>query len=107
DRDGKYSLWYENGQMERKETYKNGGKDGLETWRYENGQKGFEGTWKDFEINGKWTYWSEDGEKWKEEIYKDGELTSEKCWDWDGNEIDCLLMIDEDENEIIWKKIIP
>jgi len=34
-------------------------------------------------------------------------LTSEKCWDWDGNEIDCLLMIDEDENEIIWKKIIP
>ena len=29
------------------------------------------------------------GELWKEENYKDGELVSEKCWDENGQEIDC------------------
>ena len=73
--------------------------DGLWTMWYENGQMREEGTFKDGEKDGKWTYWS-GGEAGREVIfrpyhkssettYKDGKLISEKCWDEDGNEMDC------------------
>jgi hypothetical protein len=36
------------------------------------------------------TYWYEnDGQKDYEITYMDGILISEKCWDEDGNEMDC------------------
>ena len=59
----------------------------IEYWS--NGMMKEEGTLKNGEQDGKWTWWYENGQKWKERTYKDGELISEKCWDEDGNEIDC------------------
>jgi antitoxin component YwqK of YwqJK toxin-antitoxin module len=35
------------------------------------------------------TYWYENGQKESEWTYKDGILFFNKCWDEDGNEMDC------------------
>ena len=112
-KDGKWTGWYENGQKEREGTYKDGKEDGLSTTWLENGQKWYEATYKDGKIDGLWTLWYENGQKWVEIAYKnrrkdglhtiwhengqkrsettfkDGELISGKCWDEDGDEIDC------------------
>ena len=82
-----FSL-YENGQK-KEGTLKNGKEDGLLTAWYENGQKKSEETYKDGELDGRWTAWDESGQKKWVGTYKDGAVISEKCWDEDGNEIDC------------------
>jgi len=33
--------------------------------------------------------WYSNGQKESEGTYKDGEVISSKCWDWNGNEMDC------------------
>ena len=86
---GKAVKYLENGQKDFEVTLKNGKADGKATEWYENGQKGFEGTFKDGELIGKLTYWYENGQKGSEGTFKDGSLISVKCWDEDGNEIDC------------------
>jgi len=112
-KDGKWTEWYESGQLRFAETYKDGELDGKSTYWHENGQKRYEATYKDGKIDGLWTLWYENGQKWVEIAYKngrkdglhtgwhengqkrsettfkDGELISGKCWDEDGNEIDC------------------
>ena len=87
--DGKWTYWWENGQKGAEETYKDGKLDGKWTGWYENGQKEREGTLKDGEIDGLSTQWYENGQKRGEATFKDGSLISVKCWDEDGNEIDC------------------
>ena len=87
--DGKWTYWWENGQKGLEATFKNGKQDGLMTGWYENGQKEREGTLKDGEIDGLSTQWYENGQKRGEATFKDGSLISVKCWDEDGNEIDC------------------
>jgi antitoxin component YwqK of YwqJK toxin-antitoxin module len=84
-----YINWYENGQKKREGTFKDGKKVGKWTRWYENGQKKREGTYKDGELNGLWTGWYKNGQKKYEETYKDRQFISAKCWDEDGNEIDC------------------
>ena len=111
---GEVVWYYENGQKEGEGTFKDGKLDGLWTYWYEDGQKRGEGTFKNGKWDGKWTRWSSDGEEsselfWKdgkewdgkwtflhedgqkrlEGTYKDGERISAKCWDEDGNEMDC------------------
>ena len=61
---GKWTWWYDNGQKWSEGTFKDGKEDGLVAELYRNGQKNREGTYKD----GKWI---------------------SKCWDEDGNEMDC------------------
>ena len=56
---------------------------------YKDGQKWQEGTYKDGKEDGLWTIWYESGQKKMEAILKDGELISDKCWDEDGNKIEC------------------
>jgi len=110
---GKWTWWYDNGQKWSEGTFKDGKEDGLVAELYRNGQKKEEGTWKNGEPDGKWTYWSADGresselifkngegwngketywwdngQKYREGTYKDGKWIS-KCWDEDGNEMDC------------------
>jgi antitoxin component YwqK of YwqJK toxin-antitoxin module len=87
--DGLHTQWYENGQMREEETYKDGELDGLSTTWYENGQKKSERTYKDGKVDGLLTYWYENGQKESEWTYKDGILFFNKCWDEDGNEMDC------------------
>jgi antitoxin component YwqK of YwqJK toxin-antitoxin module len=71
-KEGKWMVWYKNGQKEEEGTYKDGKRDGLYTEWYENGQKKKEGTSKDGERDGLWTWWYEDGQKRSEGPYKDG-----------------------------------
>ena len=78
-------VWYENGQKWEEITYKDGKKDGLETWWYIDGKKCFEGTWKDGKLDGLVTGWYENGQKSGEWNYKDGEEISEKRWNVDGS----------------------
>ena len=42
----------------------------------------------DIPYSGKWTWWYDNGQKWSEGTFKDGKWIS-KCWDEDGNEMDC------------------
>ena len=82
--------WYENGQMEYEENYKEGVEDGLHREWHANGQLLSEGNYKDGVEDGLFREWSADGQLLSEENYKDGVLISEKCWDWDGNEVECI-----------------
>ena len=77
------------GKTEYEGSYKNGKQDGKWTYWWENGQKGAEETYKDGKEEGLWTQWYENGQKRGEATFKDGSLISVKCWDEDGNEIDC------------------
>jgi antitoxin component YwqK of YwqJK toxin-antitoxin module len=83
----KVERYFENGQKESKETFKDGKRDGLGTWWYENGQKFSEGTYKDGSSDGLWNYWYENGEREMERTYKDGEMISSKRWNEDGSEV--------------------
>ena len=65
-------TWYENGQKEKEETYKDGKEDGLWTYWFKNGQKKFDFNYKDGERDGLSTYWFETGLKYSERNYKDG-----------------------------------
>ena len=76
-------------------TYHKKSRNGIEKVKYEeyyeHGQKSSEGTYRDgrFYGDGKWTWWYKNGQKSEERTYKDGKMISVKCWDKDGNEIDC------------------
>ena len=77
---GKYTLWYENGQIKFKGNFKDGKRDGKFTWWYENGQINSEQNYKDGKWDGKFTEWYENGKKksehnWKDNI-PDGDWTS-------------------------------
>ena len=76
--DGTRVEYYENGQKEYEEHYKNGKQHGLETYWYQNGQKLLEVHWKDGEKDGLETWWDEDGRKIIEVQYKGGEEVCHK-----------------------------
>lgn len=116
---GLMRSWYENGQLLYKAYQKYGKLDGKEKWWYENGQLNAENNYKDGKIRGQAKVWHENGKlhnvinykvgenngyaykdgkvKWwydngqlsSETNYKDGLKVSAKCWDEDGNEIEC------------------
>jgi antitoxin component YwqK of YwqJK toxin-antitoxin module len=59
--DGPSELYYENGQLWRKVTYKDGELNGLWEDYYENGQLWEKGTYKDGERDGIWEFYKRDG----------------------------------------------
>ena len=67
--------------------------NGVDKGYYENGQLRYETNYKDGIVDGLGKGWYENGQLKSEWSYKDGELISEKCWDEEGNEIDCLNKI--------------
>ena len=82
--DGKWTSWYEDGQIERVWYFKDGNPARKSTfWNYENGQKEFETIYKDGELDSRWS-WYENGQKKSEENYKDGKLDG-KWTRWDEN----------------------
>ena len=84
------AVWHYNSEVNRKEgTFKNGVPDGVWTKWYSNGQKCEEETYKDGKIDGLYTYWYENGQKKSESTYRYGRWNLGKCWDEDGNEMDC------------------
>ena len=54
--------WHENGQLERKLTYFNGRKEGLDQMWYENGQLESDKTYFNGKSEGLWQRWHENGE---------------------------------------------
>jgi Family of unknown function (DUF5758)/MORN repeat variant len=73
---GLYETWYENGQMRRRCTYKNGEKDGLyERW-YMNGQMRMRCTYKNGKKDGVCEEWNENGQIRSRCTYKDGKFYS-------------------------------
>ena len=107
-KDGLWTSWYENGQKESEETFKDWKRDGLEIHWYENEQKKSEGTLKDGEYvglitewyeNGQKSYegtifdvqsihfaeWYENGQKKSEGTFKDEKFVSKKEWNEDGS----------------------
>ncbi|MDC0157063.1 toxin-antitoxin system YwqK family antitoxin, partial [Verrucomicrobia bacterium] len=77
---GKVEGFYENGQKEAEVNYKDGKKNGIETWWYWNGQKSWEGNLKDGKEDGLFSWWYESGVKEFEGNYKDGKLMSAEVW---------------------------
>ena len=72
DRTIKVRYW-PNGRKRSETYYKNGKKEGLETWWHENGQKHLEGYRKNNELEGLATMWHDNGHKGREGHYKNGE----------------------------------
>jgi antitoxin component YwqK of YwqJK toxin-antitoxin module len=69
--EGKWTIWWNNGQRKYVGIYKDG-IHVLQTYRYENGKKQLEGTHRNGKKDGLWTKWYENGEKWSERTFKDG-----------------------------------
>ena len=99
-KDGKWTEWYENGQIESESNWKDGKEYGKETWWDENGQIRVEINWKDgksnqtgwyengqkeFQANlnknndGEVTFWHESGQIKSKATYKDGKCFSGDC----------------------------
>jgi antitoxin component YwqK of YwqJK toxin-antitoxin module len=69
-RDGLYEKWWENGQLFRRTFYKNGEENGLYQQWYDNGQLWIQGEFKNDKREGVWKEWFENGqlellEKWE------------------------------------------
>ena len=78
--EGPSKGWYPNGNMKQVWNWKNGYKDGLQTYWFPNGQKKIEGNFKDGKKVGKWTWWYEDGTKEMEKCHKNGD--PDGVWRW-------------------------
>tara|TARA_B100001245_G_C22625114_1_gene308199 strand:+ start:9 stop:590 length:582 start_codon:yes stop_codon:yes gene_type:complete len=93
-KDGLWTVWYENGQKKSEGTYKNGEADGLVTWWYENGQKKSENNFKADALgngiaHGLSTGWYENGQKRYEKNYKDGRsIGSANSWHKNGKKME-------------------
>ena len=74
------SEWYENGQLESRSQYKNGKEEGLATEWYDNGKKYSEIQFKEGERDGRSTQWYANGQKHWEQHYKDDNLVSASVW---------------------------
>ena len=85
--EGITKKYYENGQLSYDGMYKEGKEDGVCKGWYENGQLWFKKNAKDGNPVGVQKKWHENGQlKWEGKF---GELTSQKCWDKDGKEVEC------------------
>ena len=72
---GSSVSYHENGQLNKRENYKNGQQDGPSEWFHENGQLGGKGNYKNGEQDGLWEYFDENGNLFTTEEWKDGEVT--------------------------------
>ena len=81
---------YDNGQIKEIGNSLNSQKVGLWRMYYNNGQLKVETFFnKDFNRDGIYKSYYENGQLKSEENYKDDTVISQKCWDEDGNEIEC------------------
>ncbi len=95
-KNGKLTTWYESGKKYEEGEYHDGKPHGKITIWYENGQKKGEGEHRDGELHGKWIYWYENGQKGAEIELRDDKLIRKKCWDENGNSIDCADALNAD-----------
>ena len=73
-----YKRYYDNGQLERQGTYKDGKPDGPVKTYHDNGQFRTEENYKDGKEDGLWKVYDINGQLEEERTYKDGELIDVK-----------------------------
>jgi antitoxin component YwqK of YwqJK toxin-antitoxin module len=79
-RTGRWSKWYENGQLAENEGYANDKRDGLQTRYFPNGRKGSEETFANGERAGHWAKWYDNGQ-----LAEEGEfLNGKRNGTWSG-----------------------
>lgn len=115
-KEGLHREWAENGILSVEGYYANGKANGLMKWYHERGHLAGEGKMIDDIRVGSWTIcdieengfcidaYFENGKRhgiwkiyhehatdklWKEQTFKDDKMVSEKCWDKNGESIDC------------------
>ena len=71
---GKAFEFYDNGQKEFEQYYKEGKRDGLSVWWWRNGQKQIEQNFKDGILDGLQVQWHRNGQKAVEGNFKDGKM---------------------------------
>lgn len=89
-KDGLGKAWHKNGQLKAEVNFKDGKKDGLCIQWYKNGQLFNVAIYKDGEVDGLMRVWNRNGQLSQEKIFDHGKLVSGKCWDKEGNEMECL-----------------
>jgi antitoxin component YwqK of YwqJK toxin-antitoxin module len=77
---GKWTWWYENGQIKQEGIFKAGKFNGKWTFWYANGQTKLEGIYKDDERNGWVKLWHKNGQISEEGLYEDGSLLAKKVY---------------------------
>ena len=87
--DGLARIWNLNGQLMGEGNYKDGKQDGLSRSWHSNGQLQSEWNLKDGKADGLSKVWNENGHLEQELNYLDGIVINGKCWDEDGNKIEC------------------
>jgi antitoxin component YwqK of YwqJK toxin-antitoxin module len=96
-KDGLQTWWGRDGHKKEK-TFKDEKQVGLETHWYPNGQKRHEGTWKDGKPDGLHTGWFEDGKKRSEVTYKDGKRDGLRtCWYKNGQKMYVKTFMDGEQ----------
>ena len=85
---GKMKEYLSNGQLNSEFMINHNGRNGLNKNYNKNGQLVSKGKFINDKREGVWKYY-ENGELECERNYIDNKIISEKCWDEDGNEIDC------------------
>ncbi len=85
-KNGKVTVWYENGQKSSEGSFSNGLKNGTVTEWDKNGQIRYEGNFKNGKRDGKFTRWHANGKKRFEENYRNGEVINNATWDENGRE---------------------
>ena len=77
-RDGPYELYYDDGQLEEKGTYKAGMADGPYERYHENGQLWVKGTYKAGERDGAYEVYRENGQLEESGMYRAGQRVGSK-----------------------------
>ncbi len=87
--EGMWKKWDSNGQLRFESDVTYGKRVGWEKWFYKNGQIWVEGHYLGRQKNGPWKMYYENGQLDMELHHKNGQIISKKCWDEDGNKIEC------------------
>ena len=88
-KDGLWIRYFYNGNLSIKGNFKDNKQEGYWMSYYDNGQLYLDRIYKDGKLEGIWKSYYENGQLNYEWNYKEGELISQKCWDENGNKIEC------------------
>ena len=83
-REGPYKRYYESGQLEAEGTYKDGKLEGPYKWYYESGELKEEGTYKDEKLEGKFSIYRKNGTVAYIDTCRAGKRINRKAYDESG-----------------------
>ena len=88
-KEGLWIRYFYNGNLSIKGNFKDNKQEGYWMSYYDNGQLYLDRIYKDGKLEGIWKSYYENGQLNYEWNYKEGELISQKCWNENGNKIEC------------------